>query len=71
MHWEIKVLAQSEDELRFNVMLCGYAEMYESLDLRELGAVLSCQRDAALIEGVQLRHQIGPPADNSWRCISL
>jgi len=48
---EIEVLAQSEDELRFNVTRCRYAEMYESLGLRELGAVLSCGRDAALIEG--------------------
>ena len=48
---EIEVLAQGEDELRFNVTRCRYAEMYESLGLRELGAVLSCGRDAALIEG--------------------
>ena len=48
---EIEVLAQSEDELRFNVTRCRYAEMYESLGLSELGAVLSCGRDAALIEG--------------------
>jgi hypothetical protein len=48
---EIDVLAKSEDELRFNVTRCRYAEMYESLGLSELGAVLSCGRDAALIEG--------------------
>jgi hypothetical protein len=48
---EIEVLAESEDELRFNVTRCRYAEMYESLGLSELGAVLSCGRDAALIEG--------------------
>lgn len=51
---EIEVLAQSENELRFNVTRCRYAEMYESLGLRELGAVLSCGRDAALIEGFNL-----------------
>ena len=48
---EIEVLAQSENELRFNVTRCRYAEMYESLGLSELGAILSCGRDAALIEG--------------------
>jgi hypothetical protein len=48
---EIEVLAQSEDELRFNVTRCRYAEMYEALGLSELGAILSCGRDAALIEG--------------------
>jgi L-2-amino-thiazoline-4-carboxylic acid hydrolase len=48
---EIDVIAQSEHELRFNVTRCRYAEMYESLGLSELGAILSCGRDAALIEG--------------------
>ena len=48
---EIEVLVQSEDKLRFNVTRCRYAEMYEALGLSELGAILSCGRDAALIEG--------------------
>jgi len=48
---EIEALLQSEDELRFNVTRCRYAEMYEALGLSELGAILSCGRDAALIEG--------------------
>jgi L-2-amino-thiazoline-4-carboxylic acid hydrolase len=48
---EIEVVVQNEDELRFNVTRCRYAEMYESLGLSELGAILSCGRDAALIEG--------------------
>lgn len=42
---EIDVLAQSESDLRFNFTRCRYPEMYESLGLSGLGAVLSCQRD--------------------------
>ena len=42
---------QSADELAFDVTRCRYAEMYQALGIPELGAVLSCNRDAALIEG--------------------
>jgi hypothetical protein len=48
---EIEVQAQGDDELRFRITRCRYAEMYEALGLRELGAVLSCERDGALMEG--------------------
>lgn len=41
----------SETRLSFNVTRCRYAEMYRALGVPELGAVLSCNRDAALIEG--------------------
>jgi hypothetical protein len=45
------VLAHSEREFSFNVTRCRYAEMYRALGLEDLGATLSCNRDAALIEG--------------------
>ncbi len=48
---EIEVLAQTEEAFSFNVTRCRYAELYRSLGLTELGAVFSCNRDAALIEG--------------------
>lgn len=48
---QLEVLAQSEQEFAFNVTRCRYAEMYRALGLEELGALLSCNRDAALIEG--------------------
>ena len=35
----------------FDVTRCRYAEMYRALGIADLGDVLSCQRDAALIEG--------------------
>ena len=48
---EIDVLEKSESKLSFNVTRCKYAEMYSALGISDLGAVLSCNRDAALIEG--------------------
>ena len=48
---EIEVLEQSADSYSFNVTRCRYAEMYRSLGLAELGAVLSCNRDYSLVEG--------------------
>jgi hypothetical protein len=48
---EIRLLVQDETHLHFDVTRCRYAEMYRALGIPELGEVLSCQRDAALIEG--------------------
>ncbi len=48
---EIDLLDQSPEKLDFNVTRCRYAEMYRALGIPELGAVLSCNRDFALIEG--------------------
>lgn len=47
----ITVLEQSPERFAFNVTRCRYAEMYRELGIPELGAVLSCNRDGALIEG--------------------
>jgi predicted ArsR family transcriptional regulator len=48
---EIDVIDESENVLSFNVGRCRYAELYESLGIRELGTKFSCARDFALIEG--------------------
>jgi hypothetical protein len=48
---EMEVLEQSQARFSFNVRRCRYAEMYRALGIPELGALLSCNRDAALIEG--------------------
>ncbi len=48
---QTEVLEQSDDVLSFNVTRCRYAELYRALGIPELGAVLSCNRDYALIEG--------------------
>jgi hypothetical protein len=48
---EIDMTEESENMLSFDVRRCRYAELYESLGIRELGTTLSCTRDFALIEG--------------------
>ena len=47
----IDVVEQTRERFGFNVTRCRYAEMYRAMGIPELGAVLSCNRDAALIEG--------------------
>ena len=51
MRCELEVREQTNERLSFDVTRCRYAEMYRALGIPELGAVLSCNRDAALIEG--------------------
>ena len=48
---EIDLLEKNETKLDFNVTRCRYAEMYKALGIQDLGAVLSCNRDAAMIQG--------------------
>lgn len=48
---EIEILEQNEERYSFNVTRCRYAEMYHSLGVADLGAVLSCNRDYSLVEG--------------------
>ena len=42
---------QDGEHLVYHVTRCRYAEMYRALGISELGAILSCNRDAALIKG--------------------
>ena len=48
---EIDDIERTPERWSFNVTRCRYAELYSSLGMAELGATLSCNRDAALIEG--------------------
>ena len=48
---EIELVEESEEVLSFNVTRCRYAELYDSLGIREIGTIFSCARDFALIEG--------------------
>jgi hypothetical protein len=48
---EIDVLELSDEAFEFDVTRCRYAELYRTLGMEELGATLSCNRDAALIQG--------------------
>ena len=47
----LRVVEDTPATFAFDVTRCRYAEMYRTLGIPELGEVLSCQRDAALIEG--------------------
>jgi predicted ArsR family transcriptional regulator len=47
----IEELERNDEVWRFNVTACRYAELYRELDLADIGAQLSCNRDAALVEG--------------------
>ena len=49
--YRMDVLEQSDERFSFNVTRCRYAEMYRALGIPELGALLSCNRDFALVEG--------------------
>jgi predicted ArsR family transcriptional regulator len=48
---EMEVLRKTEADFAFNITRCRYAEMYADLGIPELGVLLSCNRDFALIEG--------------------
>ena len=48
---QLEVLEQNDHHFDFNVRRCRYAEMYRNLGLQEIGEVLSCNRDGALIAG--------------------
>ena len=48
---EIELIEESKNMLSFNVTRCRYAELYDSLGLRDIGTIFSCARDFALIEG--------------------
>lgn len=48
---QITVQESTAERFAFNVTRCRYAEMYRELGIPELGAILSCNRDAALIGG--------------------
>jgi hypothetical protein len=52
---EIETVKSTDTEFHFNVTRCRYAEMYRAMGLAELGAILSCNRDAAFCEGYDPR----------------
>ncbi len=48
---EMTVLRDDSDAFEFDVTRCRFAEMYASLGLADIGGLLSCARDAAMIDG--------------------
>ncbi len=49
---DIDILQDSNEEFHFNVTRCKFAEMYEEMGIKEYGACLSCNRDAAFANGL-------------------
>ena len=49
--YRMDVREQSAERFSFDVTRCRYAEMYRSLGIPEVGALLSCNRDFSLVEG--------------------
>lgn len=48
---ELTVLRDDVEVFHFNVTRCRFAEMYHRLGLADLGPLLSCNRDGAMIDG--------------------
>jgi hypothetical protein len=49
---QLEIIEQNPKRFAFNVTRCRYADMYKELGILEFGKILSCNRDAALIEGM-------------------
>jgi hypothetical protein len=49
--FELTVLRDDPEAFEFNVTRCQFAEMYHRLGQADLGPILSCGRDGAMIEG--------------------
>jgi hypothetical protein len=47
----LDIIRRDDEALEFDVTRCQFAEMYRRLGLAELGPILSCNRDGAMIEG--------------------
>ncbi len=45
----INVIRETEDRLDFNITRCGYAEFYRELGLAEIGHLVHCCRDHAMV----------------------
>ena len=48
---EFELLESTPPKVAINATRCNYAEMYREHGLQELGFLLSCGRDFALMEG--------------------
>lgn len=48
----VEVVERDEARFGFDVTRCKFVEMYESMGARDLGYLLSCNRDFAMFEGM-------------------
>jgi hypothetical protein len=47
----INVLEKTKKHFNFNIIRCRYAELYDTMGIRELGFCLSCSRDGSFVKG--------------------
>jgi hypothetical protein len=55
---EFTILEETDQKLSFDVTRCQYAELYDRLGVKEFGYCFSCNRDAALMRGLNPRMQL-------------
>jgi fumarate reductase iron-sulfur subunit len=48
---EYRILEENERTLNFDVTRCRYAELFDRLDMKDIGAHLTCVRDEPFIAG--------------------
>ena len=48
---EFRILEENERTLNFDVTRCRYAELFDRLGMKDIGACLTCDRDAPFIDG--------------------
>ncbi|MFQ5954351.1 MAG: L-2-amino-thiazoline-4-carboxylic acid hydrolase [Kiloniellales bacterium] len=48
---ELEVISQTDERLAFNVTRCRYAEFYKDLGLADIGYLVHCNRDHAMVTG--------------------
>jgi predicted ArsR family transcriptional regulator len=63
---------ESDEAFAYTVHHCEYAAMYRRAGLEDLGAVLSCVRDAAFAEGFDPRMRMERPCtimEGAGRCV--
>ncbi|MCC7366450.1 MAG: L-2-amino-thiazoline-4-carboxylic acid hydrolase [Dehalococcoidia bacterium] len=48
----VDIVEHDEHAFGFNVTRCKFVEMYEAMGARDLGFLLSCNRDFAMFEGM-------------------
>jgi predicted ArsR family transcriptional regulator len=48
----VDIVENDEERFGFNVTRCKFMEMYEEMGARDLGFLLSCNRDFAMFEGM-------------------
>lgn len=48
---KVEIIANGPDHLDFNVARCRYAEFYKELGLADIGFLVHCNRDHAMIDG--------------------